>query len=603
MERKCEEGPPTRRERKRLQSEADSLVETVPGTRRVLVLPAGPQPLAPGEAAAVASLIARVSSQIPTLQREQKTQQEAAERRRSWLAYHVGLPNQLEQLAYEPLPPSLEATQPLSLGEASQLFEAEEKAEAERRPRQEGEALGLGAERARRRSDYQVLEKLGQGTFGVAYLVRERSTDALLVLKVIDWTRHPERRRAAFRELAALRTLLPGCERAAVCFEASFVEGGELFLLTRYLGPEYESLGAALTSQRSRRWSRETRLQLVEGLLAEVARVHAAGIVHRDIKPGNVLVNPRTGDVRLIDFGGACAVDACDPSEIVGTTGYLAPELLAALVLGAEARRRTLQRWRRWQVEVTDWWSAGLTALALLLNRRWPLGVVPATVDQIAELRLRRCRNELERDDWIELMHSLYQRLSVGLAHANLLDALTDTEAVQAADVEAIQSQLAFWRSRVPQALVAALQFEPAERRRVAELLARPAHAARTERKTSLVRPPLPAPVIRFSRQRSRGGLPLPEAWLRPLASAAPPPTSTTPPPSPYGRLSRRTSSIPPPPPLSPPPSPTSSSEASSPIPSPPSSEPPSLEPLDWAQAPRRLRRHTSLTADFGNLT
>ena len=68
---------------------------------------------------------------------------------------------------------------------------------------------------------------------------------------------------------------------------------------------------------------------LAETLLDALAHIHAAGIVHRDIKPGNVLVD-RTGRILLTDFGIAQAGEATgltDEGHVVGTPSYLAPEV------------------------------------------------------------------------------------------------------------------------------------------------------------------------------------------------------------------------------------------------------------------------------------
>src|SRR5688572_31744564 len=80
------------------------------------------------------------------------------------------------------------------------------------------------------------------------------------------------------------------------------------------------------------------------GISAEVAAAlaaaHACGVVHRDIKPGNVML-ARTG-VKVVDFGIAAAVGALDEagSELLGTPAYIAPERSEERRVGKECRSR-----------------------------------------------------------------------------------------------------------------------------------------------------------------------------------------------------------------------------------------------------------------------
>jgi len=111
--------------------------------------------------------------------------------------------------------------------------------------------------------------------------------------------------------------------------------------------------GGSLTQHRgSLEWKvmRRVLLQLLDAL----AHAHARGVIHRDLKPGNVLLDGRTGAVRLTDFGLAHFTGNSpfhDPNEAVGTPAYMAPEQASG-------------RWRD-QGPWTDLYAVGCLGFAL----------------------------------------------------------------------------------------------------------------------------------------------------------------------------------------------------------------------------------------------
>jgi serine/threonine protein kinase/tetratricopeptide (TPR) repeat protein len=174
--------------------------------------------------------------------------------------------------------------------------------------------------------DYELLEEIGRGGQGVVYRAHQKSLNRTVALKVIGlgpWTTETHLKRFR-REAEAVASLEhPGIvpiyevgERDGSCyFSMKFVQGGQLDEVIRHTPMPIR--------------------QAVE-LVAKVARTvhyaHEHGILHRDIKPGNILLN-QSDEPNLTDFGLARLVEdestVTGTLELLGTPSYMAPEQAA----------------------------------------------------------------------------------------------------------------------------------------------------------------------------------------------------------------------------------------------------------------------------------
>jgi serine/threonine protein kinase/tetratricopeptide (TPR) repeat protein len=198
-------------------------------------------------------------------------------------------------------------------------------------PLEEGDAGLEGADRARAPmmtefGDYQLVEEIGRGGQGVVYRARQKSLNRTVALKVIGlghWASTPHLKRFRHEAEAAASLEHPQIvpiyeigERDGSCyFSMKFVEGGRLDEVVRQ---EPSSPRRAA--------------QLLGKIARTVQFAHEHGILHRDIKPGNILLD-RHGEPHLTDFGLARLVEqestVTNSFDVLGTPSYMAPEQAA----------------------------------------------------------------------------------------------------------------------------------------------------------------------------------------------------------------------------------------------------------------------------------
>ncbi len=187
-------------------------------------------------------------------------------------------------------------------------------------------ALGADAPVAGR---YRLEHLLGKGGCGEVHAARDLLTGAMVAVKqmLAGSGMDPARVRREVRALRALK--LPG----VVDLVDEGLEAGRSYLVMELVhGAPFPGLALPTAP--------EALLAPTQSLLATLARVHEVGVVHRDLKPGNVLVDA-AGRVTLLDFGLAAGTVVGDritaDGFILGTLAYLAPEQVTGAAVGARA--------------------------------------------------------------------------------------------------------------------------------------------------------------------------------------------------------------------------------------------------------------------------
>jgi serine/threonine-protein kinase len=177
---------------------------------------------------------------------------------------------------------------------------------------------------------FELLALIGQGGMGAVYRARDRELDELVALKVIrgEVASQPEVL-ARFRHEVKLARRVTHRNVARI-FEAGTLDGIAFFTMELVEG---EPLSARLRSGGRLPASRAVAIAI--DVLDGLGAAHAAGIIHRDIKPDNLLVD-HDGRVVVTDFGIA-ATRAVASDVIAGTPIYMAPEQAEGTLVTAAA--------------------------------------------------------------------------------------------------------------------------------------------------------------------------------------------------------------------------------------------------------------------------
>jgi hypothetical protein len=187
---------------------------------------------------------------------------------------------------------------------------------------------------------YRLIRALGAGGMGVVYLAEDTRLGRLVALKALaPESAHDEARRERLRREARAAAALshPGI---ATVFAFEEIDGA-LYLVSEYVPGETlreELARGPLTTDRAH----DTALALAQALAA----AHAHGIVHRDVKPENIIRTP-DGQVKILDFGLARDIDAEARADgparltrdgaMLGTPAYMAPEQIRHAAIDARA--------------------------------------------------------------------------------------------------------------------------------------------------------------------------------------------------------------------------------------------------------------------------
>jgi serine/threonine-protein kinase len=228
---------------------------------------------------------------------------------------------------------------------------------------------------------YQLLQELAHGGMGVVYMARHLALGRVVALKMMRGERCGLLGQQRFdREMRAVARL--NHPNILPIYEIGWHDEQPYYTMP-FLA------GGSLAQQRDKRLSdSRSALQLMVKVARAVQYAHEQGIVHRDLKLGNVLLDER-GEPFVTDFGLAKIqddnVELTESGQVVGTPAYMAPEQAAG-------RTRQIGPW-------SDVWALGVMLCELLTGQRPFAGDTSAEVKESildgSPKRLRELRPEL----------------------------------------------------------------------------------------------------------------------------------------------------------------------------------------------------------------
>jgi serine/threonine-protein kinase len=208
---------------------------------------------------------------------------------------------------------------------------------------------------------YHVRSRIAHGGMATVYLATDTRLDREVALKVMhaDLARDAE---FVSRFIGEAKSVAQLSHQNIVAVFDQGADGDYLFLAMEYVPGQ--TLRALM---RERGWfTWQEALGIMDPILAGLAAAHQAGMVHRDVKPENVLITP-DGRVKVVDFGlarASAAVGNTRAGQIIGSVAYIAPEQVTGAITDAR----------------TDVYSAGVVLWEMLTGRQPYTGETPLAV-------------------------------------------------------------------------------------------------------------------------------------------------------------------------------------------------------------------------------
>lgn len=201
--------------------------------------------------------------------------------------------------------------------------------------------------------DYQIIEKIYESANSLVYRAILKQNNQPLIIKILkenyptlsEITRYKQ-------EYEITRSL--HVESVVKAYDLQRHNNSLVMILEDFGGQSLKSLLSET------KLSLEDFLRIAIKITEGLDAIHQANIIHKDINPSNIVYNPQTGDLKIIDFGISSRLSqefttVLPPEQLEGTLAYIAPEQTGRMNRGVDYR--------------SDFYSLGVTFYELLTNK------------------------------------------------------------------------------------------------------------------------------------------------------------------------------------------------------------------------------------------
>lgn len=202
--------------------------------------------------------------------------------------------------------------------------------------------------------NFKIIKRIGYGSYGSVSAIENPNSKGIAALKTIDKFASNMRLDDVESEVEILKYLQAHSHPYFLEFLDFYESSTQFYIITEYLDG-YIDLTCPTTTNT---FTDSNKNQIISNMLLGLKKLHSLGVVHRDVKIENILIEPKTLNIKYIDFGLSRYGNSCVGFRRIGSQLFMAPELFYNFATPYQFS----------DYEKADVWALGLTIVELLTN-------------------------------------------------------------------------------------------------------------------------------------------------------------------------------------------------------------------------------------------